>query len=63
MKNLYLCGKFQITTITMKKHLFGALTLIAVLAVAGCGNQNQNKKAEEPVKEERMLIIVDPQID
>jgi len=49
----------------MKKQLFGALLLIAALAVAGCGNQNQTKNNQpvEKVKEDRMLIIVDPQID
>ena len=52
----------------MKKQLFGALLLIAALIVTGCGNQNQKKentenKQEKVVKENRMLIIVDPQID
>ena len=51
----------------MKKQLFGALLLIAALAFAGCGNQNQTKNNQnqpvEKVKENRMLIIVDPQID
>ena len=59
----------------MKKHLIGAIALVAVLAFAGCGNKNQKKeKAEsekantETVKKEaklpnRLLIIVDPQVD
>lgn len=59
----------------MKKHLFGAIVLIAALAFAGCNNQkkeqteNEAEKAKtETVTEEiklpnRMLIIVDPQID
>ena len=43
--------------------------LVAALVVTGCGNKNQNKentenqKVEQTVKENRMLIIVDPQID
>lgn len=44
--------------------------LVAALIFSGCGNNNnsaqknvKNQKAEEPVKENRMLIIVDPQID
>ena len=52
----------------MKKQLFGALMLVAALVFAGCGNQNQPKENTEnqnveKVKENRMLIIVDPQID
>ena len=52
----------------MKKQLFGALLLIAALVATGCGNQNKNKQntdnqQTEKVKENRMLIIVDPQID
>ena len=57
----------------MKKHIFGAIVLIAALAFAGCNNKNQkNEEAEnqatETVTEEnqlpnRMLIIVDPQVD
>ena len=41
--------------------------LIAALIVTGCGNKNQKKQetkeVKEEVKAERMLIIVDPQID
>ena len=39
--------------------------LIAAVVIAGCGNKNQNKNNQqvETVKENRMLIIVDPQID
>ena len=59
----------------MKKAFIGALMLVAALVVTGCGNQNQPKEntkeevkevVEEEVpraKENRMLIIVDPQID
>ena len=52
----------------MKKQLFGALMLIAALVFAGCVNQNQPKENNEnqqveKMKENRMLIIVDPQID
>lgn len=59
----------------MKKSLIGAIVLVAALAFAGCGNKNQKKeKAEsekantETMKEEvkipnRLLIIVDPQVD
>lgn len=59
----------------MKKQLFGALMLVAALVMTSCGNQNQPKEntkeevkevVEEEVpraKENRMLIIVDPQID
>ena len=52
----------------MKKQLIGAMLLVAALVVTGCQNKNQkkenadNQKVEE-VKENRMLIIVDPQID
>ena len=52
----------------MKKQIIGAMLLVAALIVSGCGNKNQkkenteNQKVEE-VKENRMLIIVDPQID
>jgi nicotinamidase/pyrazinamidase len=52
----------------MKKQIIGAMLLVAALIVSGCGNKNQkkenteNQKIEE-VKENRMLIIVDPQID
>ena len=37
--------------------------LVAALIVTGCGNKNQKKENVEKVKENRMLIIVDPQID
>ena len=40
--------------------------LIAALIVTGCGNKNQKKQEIQETKEvkaERMLIIVDPQID
>ena len=50
----------------MKKALMGALLLVAALVVTGCGNKNQTKEnteKQEVVKENRMLIIVDPQID
>jgi len=57
----------------MKRNLIGAIVLFAALAFAGCGNNNQKDKeaenqAEENVTEEiqlpnRMLIIVDPQVD
>lgn len=49
----------------MKKLFIGAMVLVAALIVTGCGNKNQNKNNQqvEKVKENRMLIIVDPQID
>ena len=60
----------------MKKHLIGAVALIAALAFASCGNDKQKKEKEEMKQNEnsevkaesqqlpnRMLIIVDPQID
>ena len=37
--------------------------LIIALVVTGCGNKNQKKQETKEVKVERMLIIVDPQID
>ena len=38
--------------------------LVATLIMTGCGNNNQTKNNnQEEVKENRMLIIVDPQID
>jgi nicotinamidase/pyrazinamidase len=50
----------------MKKHLIGAIVLVAVLAFAGCGNNNQKSEntqdKEKPVPNQ-MLIIVDPQVD
>ena len=39
----------------MKKQLFGALLLVAAVVFSSCGNKKQNQN--------RMLIIVDPQID
>ena len=57
----------------MKRHLIGAIVLIAALAFAGCNNKKQKEeeakeKAIETVTEgterpNRLLIIVDPQID
>lgn len=59
----------------MKKAFIGAMMLVAALVMTSCGNQNQPKEntkeevkevVEEEVpraKENRMLIIVDPQID
>ena len=56
----------------MKRNLIGAIVLIAALAFAGCNNKKQKEEikeeATETVVEEvklpnRMLIIVDPQID
>ncbi len=59
----------------MKKNLIGAIVLIATLAFAGCNNKEkkeENKdemtttaevKDEKVVLPNRMLIIVDPQID
>ena len=57
----------------MKKHLIGAIVLFAAFALASCGNNNQkNEEAESQATEtvtekiqlpNRMLIIVDPQID
>lgn len=51
----------------MKRHIIGAMLLIAALIVTGCGNKNQKKQEtkdeKKEVKAERMLIIVDPQID
>ena len=57
----------------MKRHLLGAIVLVAALAFAGCNNKKQKNeepenKAAETVDEEvklpnRLLIIVDPQVD
>lgn len=53
----------------MKRQLIGAMMLVAALIATGCGNNNsaqknvKNQKEKEEVKENRMLIIVDPQID
>ena len=52
----------------MKKQIIGAMMLVAALIVSGCGNNSaqknvKNQQKKEEVKENRMLIIVDPQID
>ena len=57
----------------MKKHIFGAIVLIAALAFTGCNNKKQKEeeakeKAAETVVEEvqlpnTLLLIVDPQVD
>ena len=58
----------------MKRHIFGAIVLVAALAFAGCNNkqkndQNKNEKAaktevNEPVAlPNNLLTIVDPQVD
>ena len=59
----------------MKKHLIGAIMLFATIAFTGCGNNDQKKneeakiqtgteaKAEEVVLPNRLLLIVDPQVD
>ena len=59
----------------MKRHIFGAIVLVAALAFAGCNNnqknaQNENEEAakteavnEPVVLPNNLLIIVDPQID
>ena len=55
----------------MKKQIVGAMMLIAALVLTSCGNKNtnQNQRVEpktqetQQVKENRLLIIVDPQID
>ena len=59
----------------MTRQLIGAIVLVAALAFAGCGNNNEKKekeevngpateaKAEQPKLPNRLLIIVDPQID
>ena len=53
----------------MKKTILGAVVLLAALIVTGCGNKkqkNENVVKQEPIQEvtaNRMLIIVDPQID
>lgn len=58
----------------MKKHLIGAIVLVAAFAFAGCNNNQKNDKEEtkqneqveaqaEPQLPNRLLIIVDPQID
>lgn len=58
----------------MKRHLIGAIVLIAALTMTGCGNKKKDeKKAETAAQPEtrveqvtlpnRLLIIVDPQVD
>lgn len=57
----------------MKRNLIGAIVLFAALVFASCGNNNQkNEKAEKQATEtvtekiqlpNRLLIIVDPQVD
>ena len=59
----------------MKRHILGAIVLVAALAFAGCNNNQKNdqKENEEVAKNEvvnepvvlpnNLLIIVDPQID
>ena len=55
----------------MKKQILGVIVLLAALVMTSCGNKNQKKEntddqASTEVKEaypNRMLIIVDPQID
>ncbi len=57
----------------MKRNLIGAIVLIAALVMTGCGNKKQ-KKEELPVEKSeimgeqvtlpnRLLLIVDPQVD
>jgi len=72
-KNHYFCNKFHnLKDKDMKKHIFGAIVLIAALAFAGCNNKKQKEEVKEEAVEtvtekielpNRMLIIVDPQID
>jgi nicotinamidase/pyrazinamidase len=57
----------------MKKNLLGAIVLIAALAFTSCGSKDQKKEKDEKANAEielkdvklpnRLLIIVDPQID
>ena len=57
----------------MKKTLIGAIVLVAALVMTGCNNDKKEKKQKEAEKKEvkaeqpklpnRLLIIVDPQID
>ena len=60
----------------MKKHLIGAIVLLAAIAFAGCGNNDQKKEENNPEPQNatqteveqttlpnRLLIIVDPQVD
>ena len=59
----------------MKKSIIGAIVLVAALAMTGCNNDKKEKKetkqmedkteakAEKPQLPNRLLIIVDPQID
>ena len=72
--NPYLCRKFlNLKDKAMKRHIFGAIVLIAALAFAGCNNKKQKdeeakEKAPETIVEEikkpnHLLLIVDPQVD
>jgi len=58
----------------MKRHLIGAIVLVAALAFTSCGNNDQKEKeetnnpaaeakAEQPKLPNRLLLIVDPQVD
>ena len=54
----------------MKKLFIGAMMLVAAMLVSGCGNNNSAQKnvknqevKKEEVKENRLLLIVDPQVD
>ena len=57
----------------MKRNLIGAIVLLAAFALAGCNNQNKKVETpeveapetvvEEPQLPNRLLIIVDPQVD
>ena len=58
----------------MKKSILGAIVLFAALVFAGCGNNNQKNeennpeaqvesKTEQVTLPNRLLIIVDPQVD
>lgn len=49
----------------MKKYVLGAIALVAVLAMAGCGNKNPktNDQKKPEMTAQHLLIIVDPQID
>ena len=58
----------------MKRMLLGAIVLVAALVFVGCNNKKEKKekeekaentemKAEQPQLPNRLLIIVDPQVD
>ena len=56
----------------MKKSIIGAIVLIAALAMTGCNNDKKEKRQKEDKTEakaerlqlpNRLLIIVDPQVD